>query len=84
MSYVGCIRQLRRQAPDGRVVCRGFIMDNARGVKFLASVEALEAYFADPDEDTYIDVPDNDVTWLAKRDGGRSLWSSAGLPWSIG
>jgi hypothetical protein len=59
-------------------------MDNGRAMRFLVTQEALETYFADPDQDAYIDVQDQDITWLAKRDGGRSLWSCAGLPWSIG
>jgi hypothetical protein len=77
--YVGAIRAQSQQAQDGRVACRGYGMDNARGVRFLADPEALAAYLADPDEDAYLVVPDSDITWLATRDGGRSLWSCAGL-----
>lgn len=80
MSYVGAIRVMGRpRRQDGRVPCRGYQMDNARAVKFWASAEALSAYFGDQDEDACIVVPDSDITWLAKRDGGRSLWSCAGL-----
>jgi hypothetical protein len=82
--YVGAITAGRQRAQDGHVACSGYDMDNARGVKFWVSAETLSAYFADTDEDAYIVVEDSDITWLAKRDGGRSLWSTAGLPMSIG
>jgi hypothetical protein len=62
----------------------GLLLDNARGVKFWVTREALEAYYADPDDDAHIVVEAEDITWLAKRDGGKSLWSCAGLPWSVG
>jgi hypothetical protein len=78
--YVGAIRVMGRpRHRDGRVPCRGCQMDNARGVHFLATPEALATYFGDEDEDRCIEVPDQDVTWLARRDGGRSMWSCAGL-----
>jgi hypothetical protein len=77
--YVGAIRAEAQQAQDGRVLARGLMMDNGRGVRFLARPEALQAYFRDEDEDRCILVPDCDITWLARRDGGRSLWSCAGL-----
>jgi hypothetical protein len=82
VEYVGSITAERHQ--DDRIACRGYVMDNGRAVRFLASVESLERYLADTDDDAYIVVEDQDITWLAKRDGGRSLWSTAGLPWSIG
>jgi hypothetical protein len=85
MSYVGLITATSPQPTlDGRLACHGFELDNGRGVRFLVSPEALQAYRSDPDEDRCLDVPDEDVLWRSKRDGGRSLWSCAGLPWSIG
>jgi hypothetical protein len=75
--YVGAIHELRAQ--DGRVLARGLDMDNGRGVKFWTTPEALAAYFGDEDEDRFIVVPTEDITWMAQRDGGRSLWSTCGL-----
>lgn len=77
--YVGAIRAQRQQVQDGRVACRGYDMDNARAVRFLATQEALSAYHADEDEDAYMVIPDKDITWMARRDGGHSLWSCCGL-----
>jgi hypothetical protein len=77
--YVGAISPVVRELPDGRVVCTGYLMDNARGVKFWATMEALNSYIADTDEDRCMVVDDLDITWLSSRDGGRSLWSCAGL-----
>lgn len=68
---------------DGMVTAIGFHMDDGRKVRFRARRETLEAYFADPDEDAYIDVQDEDVIKVSGRPG-RDLWSNAGLPWSIG
>jgi hypothetical protein len=75
--YVGCIRAERLQG--ARVACRGYDMDNGRAVRFLASPEALAAYFGNDDEDACIVVDDNAITWMSRRDGGGSLWSCAGL-----
>ena len=68
---------------DGLVTLVGSRMDDARKVRFRATVEALEAYLADSDEDRCIDVAEPDVVKVWGF-GGRSLWSRAGLPWSIG
>jgi len=65
-------------AGGGLVTATGYDMDTGRRVKFWASREALSAYFADPDEDAYIDVQDRDVIKVTGRPG-RDLWATAGL-----
>jgi hypothetical protein len=77
--YVCVVRVQRQRSHDGRMLARGLDMDNARGVKFWVTPEAVEAYYADPDDDAHIVVEDEDITWLAKRDGGKDLWSYSGI-----
>jgi len=66
------------EAPRGLVTALGRDMDNGRRVKFSATREALQAYFADTEEDAYIVVNDSQVIKVTGR-RARDLWTTAGL-----